>query len=90
MEEIIEKYSDSVIRNFDKKNMAKIILLLEDYHCNFIDDIIEDYLDLFNIPYEEFKDKLSKLNKKYNNRFLELASLDMNYLEEFYYGDTDE
>ena len=84
MDKILSKYSDSVIKNINKDNMNKIIKLLEYYNCDYIEDIIEDYLDLFIIDYDIFKDKLDKLNNKYNNMFLDLASSDMNLLEEFY------
>ena len=84
MDEILEKYSESVIKNFDKRNMAKIILFLQGQHCDYIDELLEDYLDLFTFPYEEFVSKYNEINAKYNNKFLELASYDMNLLEEFY------
>lgn len=85
IEEILEKYESSTIRNIDKENMVKIINFLESQQCNFIEDIIEDYLDLFTFKYEDFVKKYNSLNIKYNNKFLEEASFDMNKLEEFYY-----
>ena len=84
MNEILEKYSNSVIRNLDKENVSKILLFLEREKCEYIEDILEDYLDLFTFEYEIFVEKYNKLNEKYNNKFLELASADMNLLEEFY------
>lgn len=84
IDEIIDKYSDSVLNNLSRENMKKIINFLKKENCEFIEDIIEDYLDLFTFEYEEFIDKYNKLNTKYNNNLLELASSDMNILEEFY------
>ena len=84
IDEIIDKYSDSVLNNISRENMKKIINFLKKENCDFIEDIIEDYLDLFTFEYEEFVDKYNKLNTKYNNNLLELASSDMNILEEFY------
>ena len=46
--------------------------------------MFEDYLDLFTINYEEFENKFHILNEKYNKKYLELTSTDMNLLEEFY------
>lgn len=86
MEEIIEKYASSVLKNLNRENMNKIIKFLEDNNCNYIEDIISDYLDLFTIAYEEFVSKYNELNKKYNNNFLIMASQDMNLLEEFFYN----
>lgn len=84
IDEIIEKYSDSVLNNISRENMKKIINFLKKENCDFIEDIIEDYLDLFTFEYEEFVDKYNKLNTKYNNNLLELSSSEMNILEEFY------
>ena len=85
MDEILRKYSNLVLKNIDKDNFFKIYNFLIQNNCNYIDDIIEDYLDLFTINYEEFKKKFEILNIKYNNQFLKLANEDMDILEEFYY-----
>ena len=81
---IKEKYEKFVISNLNKENFNNIILFLFKENCNFIEDIISDYLDLFNIPYEEFVKKYNILNKKYDFEFLERACNDMNLFEEFY------
>ena len=85
MDEIIDKYSISVIANLNKDNIVKIIVFLEQQQCNFIEDIVTDYLDLLVIDYNEFVDKYNALNEKYNGRFLELVGENMDLLEEFYY-----
>ena len=84
IEEIKKKYAKSVIKNLNRENFYKIINFLESNHCDFIEDIVSDYLDLFNIEYVEFVKKYNKLNEKYSNNFLQKASEDMNLLEEFY------
>ncbi len=84
VEEIKKKYAKSVIKNLNRENFYKIINFLESNNCDFIEDIVSDYLDLFNIDYVEFVKKYNKLNEKYSNNFLQKASEDMNLLEEFY------
>ena len=81
---IKEKFENHVLQNLDKENFYKIIEFLSKEKCDYIEDILSDYLDLFNIPYEEFIRKYNILNNKYNGKFLEKASEDMNMLEEFY------
>lgn len=85
MEEILEKYSFSTLNNLDEKNIEKIIEFLVLRECDYIEDILEDYLDIFTIDYEEFVKRFEKINKKYNNEYLKLASEDMNLLEELLY-----
>ena len=84
MEEIFKKYSDSVIKNIDKDNILKIVGFLKQENCEFIEELVEDYLDLFTIDFVEFATKYEQLNKKYNYNFLEKVSNDMNLLEEFF------
>lgn len=84
IEEIIEKYEKSVLINIDKENVIKIIEFLKCQNCDFLEDIIENYLDLFTFDFNDFVFKFNKLNKKYNEKFLEEASFDMNKFEEFY------
>ena len=84
MNEILDKYADSTIKHLEKNNINKIVEFLEKENCEFIGDILEDYLDLFIIEYDTFIERYNELNKKYNNKFLELASEDMNLLEEFF------
>lgn len=83
-DEILTKYEDDVIKNIDKDNMMKIIGFLEEKNCSFIDEIVENYLDLFTFNYEEFIFKYNELNKKYSNNYLKAVDQDMNLLEEFY------
>ncbi len=83
--EIKEKYSESVIRNLNRDNFYKIVNFLIQEKCDYIEDIVSDYLDLFNFEYDDFVNKYNKLNEKYNRNFLNMASEDMNLLEEFFY-----
>lgn len=84
LNDILEKYSSSVIKNMDYDNTIKIIEYLLKENCNKIDAMLEDYLDIFTIEYNEFIKKIDKLNIKYNNRYLSLIEEDLNYLEELF------
>ncbi len=83
-EEIVEKYENSVLKNLNKENVLKIIEFLKCQNCDFLEDILENYLDLFLVDFNDFVTKYKLLNEKYNNKFLEEASFDLNKLEEFY------
>lgn len=81
---MFDKYENGFLKNIDIDNVKRIINFLEENNCNFIDELLEDYLDLFTFDYNEFVDKFNKLNMKYNNNFIELVKDDTNLLEEFY------
>lgn len=80
----LSKYDQSVIRNIDKENTNKIIEFLIDNNCDYIEELLEDYLDIFTFEYDEFTDKYNKLNSKYNDNLIEEIREDMNILEELY------
>ena len=82
MEDIFDKFEPSVFKNLDEVNFKNIIVFLENENCDFVSDIISDYLDIFTIDYKVFLQKYNSLNKKYEYTFLEKASNDMNLLEE--------
>lgn len=84
VEEILTKFERSVIENLDKDNCNKIVAFLIKEQCDYIEDIMNDYLDLFNFEYNDFVKKYNILNEKYNGRFLIEAGEDMNLLEDFY------
>ena len=84
MDNILNKYSNSVLRMLDQNNTNRIVEFLRKKNCIYIDDIFQDYLDIFTIRYEEFIEKFNFLNEKYDNKFLEIAEKDMNILEEFF------
>lgn len=82
MNDFLEKYSELTLNNLNSENINKIIDFLNQEKCDFIKDILEDYLDICTIDYEKFIEKYKKLNLKYNNEYLKLAANDMNLLEE--------
>ena len=80
----ISKYENVVVENLDKENLLKIVTFLTQNDCDYIDELLEDYLDIFTIDYDEFIDKYNKLNAKYNNNLINEIKEDMNILEQFY------
>ncbi|HJJ17176.1 MAG TPA: hypothetical protein OIM63_03720 [Bacilli bacterium] len=84
IEDIVSKYDSEVFAKLNKENMTKIIIFLQKENCDFIEDLLNDYIDLFIIEYDDFIRRYIILNEKYNYKYLELAAEDMNYLEEMY------
>lgn len=85
VEEIIDKYEFSILKNINKDNMLEILEFLQQNKVIYIEDIIENYLDIFTIPYDEFIEKFSKLNEKYNNELVNMLNDDVNVLEAILY-----
>lgn len=79
-----DKYEKEVYKNLDKNNMDRIITFLKSNKCDYIEDLVEDYLDIFTFDYDNFIRIFNILNKKYNNNLINEIGNDMNILEEFY------
>ncbi len=80
----ISKYEESVIKNLDKDNVDKILSFLSLNGCDYVEELLEDYLDIFTFEYDEFVIKFNKLNDKYNHNLINEIKDDMNILEELY------
>lgn len=80
----LNKYENSVFKSLDKENMQRIIKFLINKNCAYINELLEDYLDIFTFSFSEFEYKFNELNKKYNNNLINAIKDDMNILEEFY------
>ena len=81
----IDKYENSVTKNINKDNFMKIVSFLLFNGCDYIEELVEDYLDIFTFDYDEFVAKFNRLNSKYNHNLINEIKDDMNILEEFYY-----
>ncbi len=84
LQNILNKYEDSVLRDIDKQNFENIVLFLESEGVEFLEDILENYLDLFLFSYEDFVSKFEKLNSKYQGELIPMINDDVNILEELY------
>ncbi len=80
----ISKYEESVIKNLDKDNVDKILSFLSLNGCDYIEELLENYLDIFALEYNEFVIRFNKLNDKYNHNLINEIKDDMNILEELY------
>lgn len=80
----LDKYENSVINNINSDNIKKIINFLLSNNCDYVEELLENYLDIFMFDYDEFVLKFNKLNKKYNNNLINEIKVDMNLLEELY------
>lgn len=81
MNNLFNQYEKDLFLNLDKDNYKKILDFLYIEVPEYTEDIITNYLDLFLINYEEFKDKYNKLKDKYGINFLKE---DISILEQIY------
>ena len=80
----LEKYDTEIYNNIDIENLGKIVKFMLENNCDYIDSLIDEYLDIFTFDYDEFIRKYNIINKKYNGNLIEKIRENMNILEEFY------
>lgn len=81
-EELINKFEPHIIKNIDMTNFNKIINFLVSKKFDYIDEIVENYLDLFLIDYEKFINNYATLKNKYGENLVSLISENIGILEE--------
>ena len=82
-ERISEKFEIGVFKSLNTDNLKRIISFLQSRGVDYIDELIDCYLDLFTIEYDEFVLRFSKLEEKYTDNLVKLISEDLTILEEF-------
>lgn len=79
---IYSNYDEEYINGLDEENFIKIYNLFKKYNFYFINDIILNYLEIFEIDCDEVEDKLIKLKEKLGNNYVQIIGNDMSYLDE--------
>ncbi len=65
--DIVNKFEPNVLKNIDPDNMSKIIEFLNLKECDFIYEVINNYIDIFLIDYDTFIKKYNLLEIKYQS-----------------------
>ncbi len=78
---IYDNYEEDFINSLDEENFIKISNLFKNNNFYFINDIYLNYLEIFNLDYEEVFNKLEILKNKLGNNYNYIIGNDMRYLE---------
>ena len=78
---IYDNYEEDFINSLDEENFIKISNLFKNKNFYFINDIYLNYLEMFNLDYEEVFNKLEILKNKLGNNYNYIIGNDMRYLE---------
>lgn len=78
---IYDNYEEDFINSLDEENFIKISNLFKNNNFYFINDIYLNYLEIFNLDYEEVVNKLEILKNKLGNNYNYVIGNDMRYLE---------
>ena len=78
---LYNKYNDYYIEGIDYDNLISIYNLFKKYQFYYIDDILVNYLEIFEKDYDYVESKILELRKDLGNDFVFIIGNDMRYLE---------
>lgn len=77
-------YEENYIKNLDYKKFIEIYNLFVEYKFYFIDDIILNYLEIFQMNINDVRNAITKLQEQLGKDFVYIIGSDMRYLEFIY------
>lgn len=78
---LYNKYEDDYIDNLDENNFIRVYNTFKKYKFYFIDDIIVNYLEIFELDCDYVEKKILELKEKIGGNFVIKIGNDMRYLE---------
>lgn len=79
---LYDKYEEWYINQLDENKFINIYNLFKEYGFYFINDIIINYLEIFEYDKELINKGILKLKQKLGDTFIYLIGNDLSYLEE--------
>lgn len=82
LEELFNNYDINFLRSIDEHNFNEVYNIFKKYNFDYIEDIIENYLEIFTLDSKKVEDKIVALKNKLGDDFVNIIGDDMSYLEE--------
>ena len=82
-QDIYNKFEKHVLEKLNIDNVNKILTFLSNNNIKYLEDIVNNYIDIFIIDYEEFVNKYNELNSEYNNELYKKINDNIETLELF-------
>lgn len=80
-EMILDEYDDGYLSTLDEEQFKKIYDLFKEYGFTYIEDIILRYLEIFEMEYEEVKEKLEDLKMELGDDFVYIVGNNLSLLD---------
>lgn len=79
---VYDNYDSSYLESLDENNFVSVYNIFSKYNFYFINDIILNYMELFEMDPEEIEHGILKLREKLGSNFVYIIGDDMKYLKE--------
>ena len=83
-EMILDEYDDGYLSTLDEEQFKKVYDLFREYGFTYIEDIILRYLEIFEMEYEEVKEKLEDLKTELGDNFIYIISNQLSLLDRIF------
>lgn len=82
LELLYSTYDDWYLEGLDEENFVNVYNVFKKYNFYFIDDIILNYLEIFELDPFDVDNKLIEFKNRLGDKFVYIIGEDMRYLEE--------
>ena len=79
---IYSNYNNDYLNSLDENNFIEIYNLFKKYNFYFINDIILNYLEIFEMSYDDVDNGIISLKEKLGDNFVYIIGNNMTYLDE--------
>jgi len=79
---VYDNYDSSYLESIDENNFVRVYNIFSKYNFYFINDIILNYMELFEMEHNDVENGILRLKDKLGNDFVYIIGNDMRYLDE--------
>lgn len=81
LEELFNNYDINYLRSIDYENFIRVYSIFKKYNFYFIEDIIDSYLEIFDMDSKIVENKILELRDKLGDDFVSIIGDDLTYLD---------
>lgn len=87
---VYDNYDSSYLEGLDESNFVAVYNVFSKYNFYFINDIILNYIELFEMNPEDVEKGILKLKDKLGYDYVYIIGNDMKYLDEIIYEELED
>ena len=86
---VLDNYEYEYLKTLDEDNFKEVYNLLKKYNFYFINDIILNYIEIFELDTKLLEEKLNILKEELGDNYIYIIGNNMRYLEALLEEDTE-
>ena len=86
---VLDNYEYEYLKTLDEDNFKEVYNLLKKYNFYFINDIILNYIEIFELDTNLLEEKLNILKEELGDNYIYIIGNNMRYLEALLEEDTE-